>query len=287
MVVSCLILNYNDSKTTLELLNKIKDYKILNYILIIDNCSRDNSCNILCDYRSSEVHVLQTDKNGGYGYGNNFGIRYAYDKLKSDYVVIANPDVEFSEGCVQTLCDFLSENKNYCTVSCIQRDGNGRYKEVTAWPVPSVAQYVFSASQILNKIFKFMTYKDGYFNGESVDVDCVPGSFLIVDTELMLKYGMYDEDIFLYCEETTLGKKLKDRGYKTALVLIESYIHHHSVSIDKEFKSDIKKRKLLIQSRCIFLKKYYRLSSIRMFLIKCFYKFTILEYAIIQNVRGF
>lgn len=48
--VTCLILNYNDVVTTINMVKKIVDYKHLDNILIVDNASTDNSklSNLLC-----------------------------------------------------------------------------------------------------------------------------------------------------------------------------------------------------------------------------------------------
>lgn len=43
MTIGCLILNYNDSETIENLLNKIKNYNIIDHIIVVDNKSSDNS----------------------------------------------------------------------------------------------------------------------------------------------------------------------------------------------------------------------------------------------------
>ena len=74
--LACVILNYNDSETTLSLINKIKTYEILDYIVIVDNQSSDNSLEKLRKIQTSKIIVICSEKNGGYGYGNNYGIWY-------------------------------------------------------------------------------------------------------------------------------------------------------------------------------------------------------------------
>lgn len=44
------------------------------------------------------VVSYSSDKNGGYSYGNNYGAFYLIDKYMVDILVIANPDVEFTEA---------------------------------------------------------------------------------------------------------------------------------------------------------------------------------------------
>ena len=40
---ACVILNYNDADTTISLVKKIGDYKNIEHIIVVDNCSTDHS----------------------------------------------------------------------------------------------------------------------------------------------------------------------------------------------------------------------------------------------------
>lgn len=40
---ACLILNYEDYITTIDLIKKIHNYKAIDYIIIVDNCSQNES----------------------------------------------------------------------------------------------------------------------------------------------------------------------------------------------------------------------------------------------------
>ena len=42
MKTAIVILNYNDSDTTIEMINQIKDYSIIDNIIIVDNNSTDS-----------------------------------------------------------------------------------------------------------------------------------------------------------------------------------------------------------------------------------------------------
>ena len=37
--VSCVILNYNDAETTLNLVLRVKGYSLIDHIVVVDNCS--------------------------------------------------------------------------------------------------------------------------------------------------------------------------------------------------------------------------------------------------------
>ena len=42
-MLGCVILNFNDSETTKKLVNNIKSYTVIDYIIIVDNKSTDTS----------------------------------------------------------------------------------------------------------------------------------------------------------------------------------------------------------------------------------------------------
>ena len=93
-----MILNYNDASSTLHILKQIKNYSAIDHIVIVDNLSPDGSFQQLKSMAGDKVDIIQSDKNGGYSYGNNYGAFYLINKYMVDILVIANPDVEFSEA---------------------------------------------------------------------------------------------------------------------------------------------------------------------------------------------
>ena len=88
-------------------------------------------------------------------------------------------------------------------------------------------------------------------------VDGVSGSMLMINAKHMIDYGMYDENIFLYCEEISLAIKLKKAGLKTALLPNYNFVNNHSVSINKTYSSELKKLKLLVKSKLYVIRHYY------------------------------
>ena len=76
MSLGIVILNYNDSDSTIELIERIKNYKILDLIVVVDNNSTDNSFELIKKYESDKIKVLKSNKNNGYGAGNNIGAKF-------------------------------------------------------------------------------------------------------------------------------------------------------------------------------------------------------------------
>jgi N-acetylglucosaminyl-diphospho-decaprenol L-rhamnosyltransferase len=287
MIITCVILNYNDSETTVSLINKIKRYSIINHIIIVDNCSTDKSFEHLNEYSSDTITVLSTPKNGGYGYGNNYGLLYSYHELEADYTLIVNPDVEFEENIIYSLLNLMKENNNCAITSCkpINKDKKMDY----ARKYTSGLQDVLSASLIVNKFIGARYYEEEYFqNKDFCQVYEVPGSLLLVKTAWMVQHGLYDEDIFLYEEEKILAHKMAQNNLKTILSLKDEYIHNHSVSISKTYKSNVSRKKILLNSKYIFLKKYKKFNKFQLLLTKIFFRLSIVEmyiYSIYKDLQ--
>ncbi len=282
-ILSCVILNYNDSPTTTSLVERIKDYILLDYIVVVDNCSTDDSWEQLQCCRSDKVHVIQAPRNGGYGAGNNFGIRYSSDILNADYSIIANPDVQFDEDCVKKFLQTLQEDSSVAVVSARQSNSPD-----CAWKNCSIFQYVLATSLFFEVRLKIRFYSEKYFKGKNlVPVFAVPGSLLMVDLKKMLKYGMYDEEFFLYYEEPVLAQKLEDAGLKTMLRLDCSYVHNHHVSISKTYRRWSQQHAILLKSAELFLRKYKKANALKIAFAKLWFAYTKFEFLLYDVYKFF
>ena len=245
--ISCVILNYNDAPSTINLLECIKDYSILDFIVVVDNCSIDDSWEKLQYYKSEKIYVLKAEKNGGYGSGNNVGLRYSSKILDADYSIIANPDVLFDEKCIEKLLQTFQD--------------------------------ILATSLFFEVWLKIRSYPLKYFKGkEFVSVFAVPGSLLMVDLKKMIKYGMYDEEIFLYYEEPVLAQKFADAGLKTILRLDCSYVHNHHISISKTYRRWSQQHAVLLKSAELFLRKYKKANILQMVFAKLWFAYTKFEF---------
>lgn len=262
-MIDLLILNYNDADTTIDFINSVKGYSIIEHILVVDNCSTDNSYKRLEKLKNKKICVISTPHNGGYGFGNNYGMHYLSKEYKSRYVLQCNPDVIVEKSVLQSLEKFLITHPDYAVAAPFMLNKEGKKVPYSAFPLATKWQYILSLDIILNKFLPLNIYENLIENTDSYKtVDAVAGSLLMYDLKKMMHVGMYDENIFLYCEEMSLGLKLKASGYKTALLPQQTFIHNHSVSINKTYKSSLSKRKLLVKSKLYVIRHFYRASNI-------------------------
>ena len=288
MRTACVILNYNDPHTTIKLVDNIKTYNSITNIVIVDNCSTDESYTILTKVADEKVHVIKTDRNGGYGYGNNKGVKYAYDVLGAQYIAIANPDVEFSEQCFSSLISALVEDPRCGAVGPISLDTQRNLSKSIAWKQPSIVIEALTSSVLLSRMFKSAThYKPEYIFSHRLtcEVDVIPGSFLVVNADQFLSVGMYDEDVFLYCEEKILSRKYASKGIKTKLVTNADYIHQHSITINKNISNCIKRKDIWLNSKKKFIDDYMLADKNLRCLIDIIFAYARLESRIVGVMR--
>lgn len=290
MNISCIILNYNDPETTISLVNSIVNYKILDSIVIVDNCSTDDSVSRLQAAAGGKVHLISTERNGGYGYGNNQGIRYAYGTLHASHVLIANPDVKVTEGCIQAMKDSFLKISRLGVAAAITRDGTGEVV-LSSWRINGLIGDLLDTGLITRRIFaRWLNdrpeLKADFEKERYVYVDAVLGSLFMADINALMECGLYDEDVFLYYEEKILGFQLKKKGYGTVLLLNQSYVHLHSVSINKNVKSILKKQAILHESKLHYYKNYLGINRFQECLVKAFLAFLMAEIWFLTKIVG-
>lgn len=271
--ISCVILNYNDAYTTMKLVTHIRDYDIFHAIVVVDNMSTDDSFATLSQMQSEKVRVISSGFNGGYGFGNNVGIRYIQKNFDDDCFVIANPDVVFSETAVQQLVGFMRDHQDCGVVTGVQ---NGS-KRTSVWKEVGIIGDQLFNNILLNAIFRPRYYGDDYLGQSVCNVYAVSGCFLLANMKAFSEIGMYDEEFFLFEEEKCIADKLKQFGWSSFLLTDVSFRHEHSVSISKSLKKLGQAKAAVLKSNRLYLKKYKHVSACAMPLIYLYHGLCYLE----------
>lgn len=270
MQLSCVILNYNDAETTEKLVMQIADYDVLHQIIVVDNASTDDSLERLRKLESDanasqscKVRVISADHNGGYGSGNNLGVRCGAEQ-GATHVLIANPDVVFSEQSLKAMLAVFARHPEVGIVTTQIHDA--RFPDLkNGWPLRSFTRELLSMGPVSRRLFgRSFDYPDSYFAGRNaVYVGAVHGSMLMVDTEKFLEAGGYDEGVFLYEEEQILGRRMQTAGYRSVLLLNQHYDHEHSASISKSFSDAMKRQRLREESTLYYMKHYLHINPLQ------------------------
>ena len=159
--VGIVILNYNDKETTKKYLEKIKDFNVLNNIIVVDNQSTDNSYEELKKYSNDKIDIIKTDSNKGYAYGNNYGIDYLNKHYNVDYIIISNPDIIVEEDVIKRLKKDLDDNEDISLVSPVIEQ-LGEIKR--GWRIPTIKdEILMNINGYHKKVEKKLEYNDDKF----------------------------------------------------------------------------------------------------------------------------
>lgn len=267
MKVAVIIVNYNDAEDTKKYVKTISEYKILDRIVVVDNLSTTaGTFDSLKKLEDSKVKVISSDKNGGYDYGNNFGVKYLQSiNEKYDYIIISNPDIEITENAIKHCLEVIEEDKTIGVIAPRMFDKENKPIRRSAWKMRTFALDVIHSTRLLEMIF-YKILRNGEYNSEDykkekLEVEAISGAFFIIRSDVLEEINLLDENVFLFYEEDILAKKLKEKGYKTISLNSEKFIHFESQTIGKTY-SYFKKKKELYKSKIYYHKTYNKMNFI-------------------------
>lgn len=210
-VVVCYI-NSNDLENFLKSLNKLKNkYKVI----VINNYYNEKTKTKIEDISLSYDCAFFNSRNKGYGTGNNIGIKYALKNYLFDYLIICNPDTEI------LFLDkkMLEGMETYIIAPEIRNLRKKRQNPHTAIYLNFIEKLEYFGFTInikflylgiiLNKIVKFL-YVSLNFYKMFYPIFAPHGSFIIFSKKsLEILKDVFDEKMFLYCEESEIGRRAK------------------------------------------------------------------------------
>ncbi|MCI7322100.1 MAG: glycosyltransferase family 2 protein [Lachnospiraceae bacterium] len=280
-----IVLNYNDFDNTFHYVNRIRNYAKLDYILIVDNCSTDESFERLQNLKDDKVNVIRTDRNEGYASGNNFGVRYLEkNNIIPEYLIISNPDIEISEQDLEHLfAEFDKLPSDTFEISGLIYDRDMKVTWNYAWRKLTYGLLLRESTFIIDKILSYLKIRGREYDkqyakeNKIIEVDVVPGCFFIAKYELWKKVDGFTEGSFLYFEEDILAHKAHKAGFHNYIISDAKVIHMQGETINKNIAS--KWRKLIIYlNGCLFyIQNTLKAGKIRIFILKLVYYLSMFE----------
>lgn len=251
--VSIIIVNYNTSALTTQCISSIYASKItVSYeIILVDNASIDNTVNVVQN-RFPDVRIIKNKENFGFGKANNIGAQQA----NGEYLFLLNSDTILSSDIITPMLHFLSLNVDVAACGCNLTNGAGK---------PAVSYGHFPTyTQVFSDIGFYKLYKNYYKKKLSIAlkveekdvfyVDYICGADILIRKNIFDKLAGFDEIFFMYYEETDLFYRLKEFGFKSAILPYLSLTHLEGGSMEK-LKFNMRKFKIYYKSRVIYFKK--------------------------------
>ncbi len=216
--VSVIVISYNTREMTLECLRALADdMKGMPWELwVVDNASSDGSAEAVKE-TFPEARVIVNEHNAGFGAANNQAIRQA----QGQYLLLVNSDAFVQPGAVEALVSHLDAHPGVAVVGPKLLNPDGSLQQ-SCYRFPSPVRAVFE-HLLLTAAFPnhplLGDYRD-WPHDAARDVDFVIGACMLIRRESLHQTGVFDEDFFMYAEETDLCYRLSRDGWKTTFVTV-------------------------------------------------------------------
>ncbi|WP_417940027.1 glycosyltransferase family 2 protein [Flavobacterium sp. RS13.1] len=265
MQLSVIILNYNVRYFLEQCVLSVQEALsgIDGEIIVVDNNSDDDSC-IMMKSRFPELQLIENKENLGFPRGNNIGVAQA----KGKYICILNPDTVVAEDTFVKILAFAEGKKNLGIIGCKLIDGTGNFlpESKRGIPTPWVAfTKIFGLYRVFpnQKLFN-QYYAQHLSENETGKVDILVGAFMVMQRELYLETGGFDENCFMYADDI-------DLSYSVLQKKKNNYYFHETSVIHYKGESTVKNEKYMRrfqEAMEFFYQKHFRKSLFFLVFIK-------------------
>ena len=265
MTTGMVIVHYNDLESLTDLINNVKDYKILDKIIIVDNNSKKEIKTKLKELTNSKIELIENSDNKGFSYAINIGCKRLIELYKECNIIVSNSDIIINkENDLKELTSYLKDNIGVVAPQVVEGNSLNRGWRNPSPMIDALMNIVYIHRRIRKK---YVFYKEEHYKDKISYVDVVSGCFFLINSKTLENIDFLDENVFLYYEENILSKKIKDINKKEIVCNDISIIHNHSISIDKNIKN-IKKLKIQKKSQYYFQKVYNKANIFERGLLK-------------------
>lgn len=220
MLLTVIIVNYNVKHYLYQCLESLRRAgKGLEWeVYVVDNNSSDGSVEFLYETYPHEafpeLHIIANKDNPGFGKANN----QAFVQSKGTYVLYLNPDTFVGENALRDCLEFMQQHPDAgCLgVKMLNADGSFALESRRGVPTPWAS---FCKISRMSKLFPKNRYFGRYYLqhlpvDKPAEVEIISGACMMVKRDVVEKVGIFDEDYFMYCEDTDLAYRMLKSGYQ-------------------------------------------------------------------------
>lgn len=203
MKLSVIIVAYKSADYIADCLQSIRKHNDLGEdleVVVVDNSPEGDKTGEVVQTLHPEVRYIKNLKNGGFGAGNNLGIR----ESRGEYALLLNPDTEIIEPVFKWACDTFDRNQDIGLFGVRLVDKQLR-------PVQSFC-FLPDQYNLFNSFFPISEWRN--------TINLPPrrlftvGADLFVRRSVLSEVGLLDENMFLYFEECDLFYRAHQHGYQ-------------------------------------------------------------------------
>jgi exopolysaccharide biosynthesis WecB/TagA/CpsF family protein len=209
--VAVLIVTYNSQDTLPLLVADLREEAAEQTIKVIvaDNSPSSDTLHSLSG--QEDVDIFRTGGNLGYAAGINLAMRRAGSV---DFYLVLNPDIRLERGCIAKMRTRMKRSGGGVVVPLLKDDDGSVYPSLRR--EPTVTRAVGDA--VLGRripgrpgwLSEMVFGPDDYARAHQVD--WATGAALLIDSRIARTVGDWDEQYFLYSEETDFMRRVRHAG---------------------------------------------------------------------------
>ena len=215
---SVVVVTYDAMPWIERCLESVRGYDVI----VVDHGSTDGTLELVRD-RFQDVRVIEQE-NRGMGAGNNAGMRAAHGR----YALLLNSDAWIVDDAIERLAAYLDGHPAAAVAGPRLTNPDGSLQRSvrgfpTLWRLAT--EYFFlrrlaPRSHALNAL-----YGGGFRHDATREVESLHGAALLVRCAAADAVGRFDEDFFMFSEETDWLFRFRQAGWSAAFVADAEVVH--------------------------------------------------------------
>jgi GT2 family glycosyltransferase len=213
-----IVVTFNSAPFVGRCLESVRGYETI----LVDNGSTDGTVELVRE-AFPDVRVVEQE-NRGMGAGNNAGMRLASGRS----FLLLNSDAWVVDDAVERLARFADEHPDAAVVGPRLHNPDGSLQRSarafpTLWRLAT--EYLFLRKLAPRSRLFNAFYEGGFDHDEARKVDWLFGACLLVRREATEEVGLFDEDFFMFSEETDWAFRLREAGWSVWFFPGASAVH--------------------------------------------------------------
>jgi N-acetylglucosaminyl-diphospho-decaprenol L-rhamnosyltransferase len=257
--LSILVVSYNTRDLTLACLRSIfqQTTGCTFELVVIDNASKDGSPEAIAE-EFPNITLIRPRMNLGFAGANNLAAQHA----SGQYLLLLNPDMVVLDGAIQKLYAFATHDGGRSIYGGRTLYPDGSLNPTSCWGRPTLWS-TFCRGIGLSFLFPGNRIFDpealGGWKRDSIrEVDIVTGCLLMLHSDLWRKWGGFDPQFFMYCEDADLCLRARRAGAHCKICPDAKVIHYRAAS--ERVRSD-KVVRLFTAKAQLFRKHWHPLAA--------------------------
>jgi N-acetylglucosaminyl-diphospho-decaprenol L-rhamnosyltransferase len=244
--VDVVVVSYNSGGTLRACVAPLAGHPELR-VTVVDNASPDGGLETVADL---DVEIIRQPENRGFSHGCNAGWRSG----SAPSVLFLNPDARIEPGAVLQLAAALDGSDRVGASAPKILHGDGRV-DFSQRRFPRLGS-TYAQALFLHRLFPRAGWSDELVRTDEAYAvggrpEWVSGACVLVRRTALDALGGFDEGFFMYCEDTDLCKRLRDRGLEVRFVPEAVAVHEGGASAPRPSLTHV-----LARSRVRYARKH-------------------------------